>query len=191
MLERADKVRSLVYNECQENEELKWVWDSHLAVVERLTRELAIEQEADMELTMLGAYLHDIGRIKGGSDQGHDIAGVPIAEEIMRELGYDDQSIELVRGIILAHPCRDIKPNTLVEKIVATADAMSHFSGDFYLQLLWHHKPRKTFEECIESSLEKIDREFNYNIFFESARAKVKPAYEAFKFVYSTTVLRG
>jgi len=185
MLARLNTVRSLVYNECQGNEEFQWVWDSHLATVERFARELAIEQGADFEVAMLGAYLHDIGRIKGDGDQEHDIAGVPIAEQIMSEMGYDDQSIQKVKGIILAHECRGIKPKTLEEKIVATADAMSHFSGDFYLNLLWNHKPRKTFEECIQSSLEKMEREFHNNIFFESARERVRPAYEALKLVFN------
>lgn len=37
--------------------------------------------------------------------------------------------------IILTHSCNKDIPDTLEGKILASADAMSHYSSDFYLQI--------------------------------------------------------
>jgi len=183
---RLSKVRALVYNECQASEMLRWFWDSHLAIVEQYTQELAAEQGTDVEVVLLGVYLHDIARIRGKGEEEHDLVGVPIAEEIMKQFGYDDQIIQRVKGVILTHRCKERKPESLEEKILATADAMSHFRGDFYLPLIWHHYPNDKLGEMIRFVLDKMERDFHDKIFFESARAKIKPDYEAFKQVFST-----
>ena len=176
-------VRRLIFTECETN---KWqFWNSHLAVVERIAQELVREQGANLEITMLGVYLHDIGKMRGINDEEHESAGVPIAEEIMRQFGYDEQTVQKVDDLILSHPCGQRKPRTLEEKILATADAMSHFTGDFYLRLFWEHPPEKKIEEQVQLCLQKVEKDFHDKIFFESARVKIRPAYEAFKFVFS------
>jgi len=184
--ERLSTIRALVYNECQANKMLQWFWNSHLSIVEQYAQELTMEQNANAEVVLLGVYLHDIARIRGKGEEEHDLAGAPIAEEIMKKFSYDGQIIQRVKGVILTHRCGERKPESLEEKILATADAMSHFRGDFYLPLIWHHYPNDKLGEVIRFILDKMERDFHDKIFFEGARAKIKPDYEALKRVFST-----
>ena len=187
MVAKLENIRSLIYNECQWEPRLQWFWKSHIVVVEECAKELATQEKANMEIVMLGVYLHDIAQIRKIDDEEkHDIVGAVVAENIMRQYGYDILTIEKVKGLILAHRCKDRKPETLEEKILATADAVSHFRGDFYLYLLWQHDPKETLEASIQYDLEKMERDFREKIFFKSARKKITPAYEAFKFVFSS-----
>jgi len=54
----------------------------------------------------------------------------------MEQFGYGRKTVARVGEIILAHSCEGkLTPKTLEGKILATADAMSHFAGDFYLAI--------------------------------------------------------
>ena len=186
-MEKLVQVKNLVYTECQVNPRLQWFWSSHIAIVAENAQELATKHGGNMELVMLGAYLHDIGRIRDANGQEHDVVGIPMVKDILLGFGYGTIYVG-VQDIVRTHRCHsDNMPRTLEEKLVATADAMSHFRGDFYLHRLWYHGPDSNFKEHIKESLKKMERDFRDKIFFPDAREKIALDYKAFKRVYSST----
>lgn len=74
--------------------------------------------------------------------------------------------------IILTHSCNKDIPDTLEGKILASADAMSHYSSDFYLQIAVTGK--RNLKDFKKWTLEKLDRDFNKKIFFDFAKDEVK-----------------
>ncbi len=79
----------------------------------------------------------------------------------------------------MTHRCKKYKPQTLEQKILATADAISHFKPPFYL---WFSTiSTKPLKEQLESNLQKLERDYNEKIFFEDERNSVRKEYEVLK----------
>lgn len=101
----------------------------HCATVRAVAEEIAKGiPDADMNLVVAGALLHDIGR-----SQDHSILHASIGARILEERGYPSALVEIVRkhtgaGLDaqdvqeLGIPPGDYIPHTLEEKIVAHAD---------------------------------------------------------------------
>jgi len=89
--------------------------------------------------------------------------------------------------IIAPHSCRNGNlPQTVEGKILATADAITHLSKDFYLQFAWMHLPEeKTYTEYKEWVNEKLNRDFNIKLFFPEIKAEMKDRHEALIEVFS------
>jgi uncharacterized protein len=84
---------------------------------------------ADAEVVELAAWLHDIGSImKGRKD--HHITGAEIAEQKLRELGYAEDKIALVKSCVLSHRGSQNMAKTSIEaQIIADADSLSAFDN--------------------------------------------------------------
>ncbi len=101
----------------------------HCATVRAVAEEIAKGiPEADMDVVIAGALLHDIGRSKD-----HSIMHAYIGAGIVRDLGLPDVLIDIVRkhtgaGLDdidvreMGLPPGDYMPSTIEEKIVAHAD---------------------------------------------------------------------
>ena len=75
--------------------------------------------EEDMLLLKTAALFHDFGQVEGAID--HEERGCKIVEEILPEFGYDNEQIEIIKGIIMATKLPP-QPKTLLEEIIADAD---------------------------------------------------------------------
>lgn len=152
-------------------------WFLHLKPVIDYSKELAKKYKANLEIVWLSAILHDLARLD--DLEPHDEISSERAYDMLLKEGFSKEIAEEVKNTILTHRCREHKPQTLEQKILATADAMSHFKPPFYL---WFSAiSTKPFKEQLESSLKKIERDYNEKIFFEEERELVKKEYEVLK----------
>lgn len=175
-----DKVREIVKQESDE-----WNWNYHIVIVVDYAKLLAKKLDADEELVELGALLHDIGRVKfGGKD--HDVTGIPEAERILKKLNYPEDVIEEVKHCVESHRgSKDIMPKTVTAKIIANADAMSHFDiipALFEIIL----KKKGDFEEAFQFLYDKIGRDWNKKLTIPEAKEMVKDKYNAFKLLFDS-----
>lgn len=162
----------------------QWMWKNHVPVVAQKALELSKKYNADPDLAVAGAYLHDFGdAFMYRFADNHEEVSESKAREVLMQSGYFDVEVEKVMNEIIAvHSCRpsDPLPETLEAKVMATADALAHLTTDFYLQFNWKHIPEgKTYREFIEWVTEKLDRDFNRKIFFKEIKDEVRPRYEA------------
>lgn len=177
MNSKVDQIKDLIKKECSTSssgkEEYLNIFDFHLLGVEKWAKELLKElPEADEEVVMLGVWLHDLQRIRG-LEGDHAEVGAIEAEKVLKQFGYSDEIIEHVKEMVLAHRCDDdLLPQTLEGKILASADAMSHYFNDFYLGLAISGK--RDLPSFKKWALEKLDRDYNKKIFFDFARKKIE-----------------
>ncbi len=175
-----EEVKEFVKKECEKPSSSYGSdpFDFHFKSVVKYSREMAEELDADKEVVTVAAWLHDIGSIVHGRED-HHLTGKKIAEEKLKELGYDDDKIELVKECIENHRSSVDNPReTLEEKIVAEADAMSSFDdipGLFQAAFVHEGKNRR---EARKSVKDKLERKWN-QLHFEESREIIRPKYEA------------
>jgi uncharacterized protein len=156
----------------------------HFSQVAEYAQELADKLGADKEIVLISAWLHDIGSIVHGR-QDHHLTGVKIAEEKLKGLDYPKGKIELVKKCILNHRgSQDNARESLEEKILADADAMSNFdniSGIFKAAFIYENKNQ---EEAGKSVMKKLKNKWN-KLHFEDSKKIIKPKYEAVLTLFS------
>ncbi|TFG26193.1 HD domain-containing protein [Candidatus Thorarchaeota archaeon] len=83
----------------------------HIKEVVNLAKYIAIGTEANMDVIILAAWLHDVAKpgIGGISAEHHGIASAEIAEEILLEEGIDLEMIAQVSDVIRKHVGLTIK----------------------------------------------------------------------------------
>ncbi|WP_035292433.1 HD domain-containing protein [Clostridium sp. KNHs214] len=87
------------------------------------------EKEADLEVLIPAALLHDIARVEESKDKtgkvDHAILGSEIAEDILKNLQYEEEKIESIKHCIVAHRFRTgNEPRTIEAKILFDADKL-------------------------------------------------------------------
>lgn len=127
-----NSVISLVKSACfsKSNKYKSTAWSHHIAVVAKLGLALAKELKADKEIVELSAYLHDYSSIyKFSYADEHHVHSARMAKKILDGFGMPVEKIRAVEACILEHRGRrPMKKNSLESKILASADAMSHFT---------------------------------------------------------------
>lgn len=152
-------------------------WFVHVKSVIDYSKELAKKYNANLEVVWLSATLHDLARLD--DLEPHDEISSERAYELLQKEGFNKEIAEEVKKTILTHRCKKYKPETLEQKILATADAMSHFKPPFYL---WFSSVSpKPLKEQLENSLQKVERDYNEKIFFKDERNSIKKEYEVLK----------
>ncbi|MBQ8951983.1 MAG: HD domain-containing protein [Eubacterium sp.] len=101
----------------------------HLVSVARIGALIALDEELDIERDVIyaAALLHDIGRCSEYTEEGkmsHAEAGVIIAEDILRRVGYSDSEIEAILLAVKNHGEDTAEDGTLA-KILFKADKLS------------------------------------------------------------------
>lgn len=184
------KVAELVKQayESSSEEFAQWVWNNHVPLVAQKTEELAERFNANEDIAVAGAWLHDFGDvfIHRHAYEHHEISKIE-AIKVLREVGYSDEEVKKVlEEVILPHSCKDgLFPTTIEGKVMATADALAHLTSDFYVQLAWKHFPDgKDYPEFLTWVDEKLERDFNAKIFFEEVKNEVHYRYDALKQVF-------
>lgn len=87
------------------------------------------EKDVDMEVLIPAALLHDIARVKESKDNtgevDHAVLGSIMAEDILRNLHYNEEKIEKIKHCISAHRFRTgNEPKTIEAKILFDADKL-------------------------------------------------------------------
>jgi HD superfamily phosphodiesterase len=159
----------------------------HILVVEKCAEKLCtLYQEANKEIVLLGVWLHDMSRL-GGFDEDHHQKSAEMAEQILKESDFDQNIIQAVKHICLTHRCQEDKPETLEAKILASADAMSHFYNVFYFIPVKYY-PKLSLTHIREKVEKKIERDYHDKIFFDEAREIIKPQYDAWKLLFDSKI---
>jgi HD superfamily phosphodiesterase len=177
------KIRQEVINEATTSKYIDdWFLPEHLLVVEEMANWLCDQlPEADREVVILAVWFHDIGRLEGIED-GHDVYGAKKSRERLSETDISLEKIELVAEACLAHRAEEVKPASLEAKILATADAMSHFTSPlFYFRVIEHYRKTKTLEETLKIISNKLERDYEEKMVIEIGRVRVSEKYEAWK----------
>jgi putative nucleotidyltransferase with HDIG domain len=138
-------------------------WTHHILPVVKYAKLMAKKIGANEEIVEIAALLHDYASVKDYKlYEDHHIHGAKLAEEILKNLNYPPEKIEIVKQCILSH--RGSKPRqklTKEELCVADADAMAHFdsiSSLFYLAFFSH---KMNIDEADVWLAKKLERSFN------------------------------
>ena len=154
-----EEVRMFVEEECKKPTSCYGYepFEHHFAYVVKHAQELADKLNADKEVVTLAAWMHDIGSIIHGREN-HHVTGAEIAEAKLKELGYDEEKTQLVKKCILNHRgSQNNNQESLEEKIVAEADAMSNFdniSGIFKAAFVYEKCEQGEAAEAVKRKLE-------------------------------------
>lgn len=134
----------------------------HIEAVVRNAEILANKYNADKEICIIAAWLHDIASITDYKlYEEHHIHGTKIASEILRKFKYDDNKIELVKACILNHRGSiDNKRLSKEEQIIADADAISHLDSVPSLLYLAYRERNMNIEEGKNFVKSKLERSY-------------------------------
>jgi HD superfamily phosphodiesterase len=172
-LKTVERIKTKIKNECHNLGRIEpWFYNSHLLAVEKYSQFLLKKlPQADKEVVLLGVWLHDTQRVRGIKGD-HEKVGAAQAKKIMLEYGYSLKTIKKVQNIILTHTCSKTQPVTLEGKILATADAMTHYVNDFYLLIAT--TGQRNLKDFKAWALEKLNRDYKKKIFFPFAKKEIK-----------------
>lgn len=153
----------------------------HIEAVVNNSELLAQKYEADKEVVMIAAWLHDIASITDYAlYEEHHIHGAEIAYDILSKLDYDESKILLVQNCIRNHRgCISLEKSSIEELCVADADAISHFDSIPSLLYLAYVERKMNIEDGKEFVKGKLQRSFN---------KLSKPSQEYYKTKYQKVV---
>jgi uncharacterized protein len=172
------EIEKLIREKCASED-----WDFHISLVVKYSKILAQKLNSDKKLAELGALLHDIGWIEDmKNDPDHEISGQAIAEEILKKFNYSQDVIDEIKHIIASHRgSTGPEPNTITAKIVANADAMSHFDVIPWFIQLGLKKHNNDLKQATQWTYDKIERDWNKKLTLPEAKELVNKKYEAGK----------
>jgi hypothetical protein len=167
-----------------------WVLNGHNEVVDYWVQQMGNKYKFDIEACRIAAQLHDIAYSwTSKNDPTQEEKSVSAAKEILQNEGLTPERIEfIVNNIIVGHGMHEGEvPDLMEAKVFATADAMAHFTTDFYLVMCWNHYlfETKGLEDYRSWVLKKMERDFNNKIFLDDFKEIARPYYEALKLVFS------
>jgi len=162
-----DEVKKIVKDACYSaNNNFSYTaWQYHIVPVAKYSLRLGKILKADLEVLEISAYLHDYsGILNFKFYKEHHLHSARLAGKILDDLGFPPAKINLVKKCIISHRGSiKSKRKSVEEKILASADAMSHFTelADMFYLTFGIHK-YKTLEgakwlgEKLERSWKKI-----------------------------------
>lgn len=155
-------------------------WIIHVKSVFENASKLTDVLGVDREIIFLSCWLHDIGSIIHNKKSTHHITGAEIAEKKLKELNYPEEKIQKVKHCILAHRgSQNIKRETIEAKIVADADAMSHFDNVWELEKAELVLGKITDKSEVKKKVkEKLKQSWN-KLSFQESKELIKPKYDA------------
>lgn len=180
MNENVVSIKELIKGECKTLGFVpEWFFEEHLEIVEKHALDiLAKVPSADKEVVILGVWLHDTQRIRG-LKADHQDGGVQEAKKIMNQFNYSEDIIKKVQGIIQTHSCDNEIPNTVEGRVLATADAMAHYTSDFFLRIaILGYRDVKEYKKW---ALEKIEKNYNKKISFDFAQDEIRNRHNIIK----------
>lgn len=168
----------------------EWIYSGHIEEVVNWVRKIAETQKFDLEKVEIAAYLHDLAYAwTDKNDPNLEEESEEEARKILKENDFSEDEIEFIVGkIIHGHGMQERQEPEIIEaKVLSTADALAHFTTDFYLQIAWNKYlfKEKSLEDFKKWALEKLERDFNNKIFFEEYKEIAKPYYKVLKHLYS------
>lgn len=188
-----EKLRNLVekqYKQKNPNRDdwCDWLYTNHVLWVADKTEEFCERFDADKNIAIAAALVHDIAdTVMQRKDDGHEQKSLEIGRKLCRESGYsDEQTTVIIDDIALKHSCRnEVVPESKEGKLMAEADACSHYMTDFYLHAFNNGSGFGDYEWMLKWARNKIEKDFNQKIFHDEIREELRPAYDAWKLIFS------
>jgi len=117
------------------------------------------------------------------NEVNHHITGAIKAERILKKYKYPKEKIDEIKEAIICHRGSDDyhKPKTVLAKIIATADAMSHF--DSIPVFFYWRADRYSYKEIKKWVKDKIERDWQKKLFLPEAKKVLKDKYKAAKLI--------
>ena len=152
-------------------------YNHHFKSVVMYAEQLAEIRNADKEIVLISAWLHDIASIKGEYEE-HHIVGQKYAEDFLKKHNYPKEKIEKVKHCIYAHRgSRNIPRETVEAECIADADAMSHFntiSSLFYLAINVRGMDTEEANTFVKDKLQR-----SYNKLTDTGKELIQEKYDA------------
>jgi uncharacterized protein len=153
-------------------------FEFHFVPMAKHAKTIAKKLGADVEVVEIAAWLHDIGSIIHGRVD-HHITSAKIAEEILKKNNYPIGKIKLVKKCILNHRGSvNNKKNSIEEKIIADADAVSNFDMPPGLFQAAYYYEKLDQGAGIKSVREKLQRKYK-KLCFKESKELVREKYKA------------
>ena len=160
-----EQIKKEVIKRCKKHENTSGygAWTHHIKIVVDNAILLAKKYGADIEIVTLAALLHDIAAVtKEEYKEEHHIYGAQIAENLLKNLDYPVDRIELIKKCILNHRgSRPASKTTIEEICVADADAITHFDNIPSLFSLAYKEMKLPINEGAEFVKNKLQRSYN------------------------------
>lgn len=175
-----EDIKKLIKEDCQKEINIYGMSAyNHFVAVVKYAKELADKRKADKEVLEIAAWLHDIGSIRGDTEN-HHIVGAEFAGEFLKKYNYPEEKIKAVQHCIMAHRgSQKIKRETLEAECLADADAMSHFDSVDALFRIALVDKKLSQEEARDFVFNKLTRSWNKLTPYSQKLYKAK--YEAVK----------
>ena len=151
---------------------------NHMNDVVSYTKELlnAIDLEINIDVCIISAYWHDVGRIK--TDKGHEKLSAEMLKEEMKKMRYDDDLITECYKAIENHKW-NMQPQTTEGLILKDADKLAWLGLGRWNECLKKHQNL----DSIISLLPRLRNEILY--FNESKRIYDRDIIELIKLLYN------
>ena len=150
----------------------------HLVEVEKWAkRMLKSHPQADKEVVLLAAWLHDLGHYPVPTEIDHAIRGEQRAKEFLEIENYSKNRMDRILHCVRSHRCRDVLPDSLEAKIIACADSASHMTEPMYLDMA--DADKKAGRELRVYA--KMDRDYRDLGIFPEVQKELKGLYESWK----------
>ena len=143
----------------------------HIQFVRIIALDLCKKYGGNKTIVELASLLHDIGKSVGDP---HEITGAKLSRKLLKEWGFDDDIVNKVSRCILRHNLRTELPETLDEKIVATADAASKIKYMLAFSLL---SKKETVKEKAHWIMKHMKKAYK-NILFDDFKKEIKLVYD-------------
>ncbi len=159
------------------------VFNNHILGVKDFAVQLSEIYNANLFVTTLASYLHDIHYIRTKDHRIHEIEGAKFAIEYLKKYSLPIKDIELISKCILNH--RGSKNSirlSLEEKIISSSDAMDHINR--IQHMFYRVSQKKSYEDSIDWIRKKIKRGWE-KIELPVARAIIREEYEIAKIFFS------
>jgi HD superfamily phosphodiesterase len=163
-----------------------WLYENHVLWVANKTEEWSTQLNLNIEISVAAALLHDIAdSVMQRSDQGHEQKSLEIARNLCQEAGYSQQdTATIVDDICTKHSCRNgIVPESEEGKVMASADAASHYMTEFYFYAFNSGSNWGDYDYLLAWARKKIERDYAEKIFHDFIREELRPHYNAWQLV--------
>ena len=173
-------IKAIILELCEGKD---WTWRPHVESVVKYSKILATKLGADVEICEIAAWLHDIEKIRGNKVE-HHVRGSIAAEEILKKCKYPQERIDMVKHCILTHSSDEqFVPESKEAKIVASADALSHFDNFLALAYQGFRVKNLSLEEGREWLASKYKKSWDKLGLLPEARDIARPRYDAIKMI--------
>lgn len=178
-------IKQEVYERCLSESNAYGIgaWTHHILTVYNIATSLYEEYDADLEVVSLAALLHDVASVTNADyTEKHHIIGASIADELLTNLNYDKEKLELVKKCILNHRGSVVKKKISNEEIcIADSDALAHFYNIPSLLSMVYKEKQMGIDEGSEFVLSKLER--SYSKLSDIGKKHIDQRYDSAKIV--------